>query len=148
MSIGNMDKALAGYQAVKNDLETLSRTAATGSSREMMALLANRVEATILYLEAFKVAAEIRTVDEAKLTAGDKEKVIGICNRALDAFERYIEKYAEVLPDRGSEGVMVSVWNAPMYGLKLIREKLAGVPLEDSWHNDAPVDSPPLPIHN
>lgn len=148
MSVENMDKAMTGYASVKTDLEHLAWTAATDSGKEMVALLENRVEATVLYLEAFKAASEIRTVDEAKPAAGDKEKVIGICNRALDAFERYIEKYAEVLPDRGSEGVMVSVWNAPMYGLKLIREKLAGVPLEDSWHNDAPVDSPPLPIHN
>lgn len=139
---------MAGYEAVKTDLESLLPMATADSGQEMATLLKNRVEATILYLKAFRIATEIRTVDEAKITATEKEKVKRICNEALDAFELYIEKYAEILPDRGSEGVLVSVWNAPMYGLKLIREKLAGVPLEDSWHNDRPIDSPPLPIHN
>lgn len=148
MNIENIDKVMAGYEAVKASLETLVQTAVSNSGKEMVALLENRVDATILYLKAFKVATGIRTVDESKMAAEDKAKVIEVCNNALDAFEQYIEKYAEVLPDRGSEGVMVSVWNAPMYGLKLIRERLAGVPLEDSWHNEAPVDSPPLPIHN
>lgn len=110
--------------------------------------LENKTAATVIYLKAFRVATQIRTINEQNMTAKDKQRVVDICNEALTVFEEYIDKYAELLPDRGSEGVIVSVWNSPMYGLKLIRQNLGGVPLEDSWHNDNPVDSPPLPIHN
>lgn len=44
------------------------------------------------------------------------------------------------------EGTLVSVWNAPIRGLKVYRAKLGGVAPEELPHNDKPVDVPPLPI--
>lgn len=148
MNVENIDKVMAGYESVDRQLLGLLEQTSVRAAREVLNLLENKTAATVLYLKAFKVATQIRTVDEQKMTADDRQRVVHICNEALAQFEEYIDKYAELLPDRGSEGVIVSVWNSPMYGLKLIRQNLGGVPLEESWHNENPVDSPPLPIHN
>ncbi|MBC8616255.1 hypothetical protein H8788_00725 [Parabacteroides faecis] len=148
MNVDNIDKAMAGYESADRQLIGLLDKTSSQSARDVLSLLENKTAATVIYLKAFKVATAIRTIDEQKMTAKDKQRVVDICNEALTVFEEYIDKYAELLPDRGSEGVIVSVWNSPMYGLKLIRQNLGGVPLEDSWHNENPVDSPPLPIRN
>lgn len=148
MRIENINKGIDGYESIKTDLDDLNKTVSSESALKVVSLLKNRVEASIIYLKAFKAASQIREIDGDKLTLENKRQVEEICNKSLDLFEQYIEKYAKILPDRGSEGVMVSIWNAPMYGLMLIRKEMAGIPLENSWHNDNPVDSPPLPIHN
>lgn len=148
MNVDNLDRTIEGYVAARRQLADLLADTLTTQARDVLALLENRTEATILYLEAFKVATELRAINRDRMTDAEKQRVVSICNRALAGFEKYIDKYAELLPDRGSEGVLVSVWNAPMYGLKLIRQNWGGVPMEESWHNDNPVDSPPLPIHN
>lgn len=148
MNVDNINKAIDGYESVDRQLLALQNKTTDQSARDVLGLLENKTAATVIYLKAFRVATQIRTINEQNMTAKDKQRVVDICNEALTVFEEYIDKYAELLPDRGSEGVIVSVWNSPMYGLKLIRQNLGGVPLEDSWHNDNPVDSPPLPIHN
>lgn len=51
-----------------------------------------------------------------------------------------------MMPDRGCEGTLVSLWNAPVRGLKIYRSKLGGVAPEELPRSNKPVDAPPLPI--
>lgn len=147
MNLSNLDKTIGGYEEISGLLSSLLAQHNTPEACSVLSLLENRVQATALYLEAFKAGTEIRTIKTANLSDAEKKTLEKICNRAMEKFGVFMEKYAELLPDRGSEGVLVSTWNAPVYGLKLVRRNLAGVPMERDWHNDRPVDSPPLPIN-
>lgn len=148
MNTDNIRTAIAGYESAAAKLQALMKETASSEGWKVLSLLENKTTATVLYLKAFNIATDIRTVDEQEATEEEREYFVDVCNRALSSFEECIEEYAEQLPDRGSEGVIVSIWNAPMYGLKLIREKVGGVPFKENWHNERPIDSPPLPIHN
>lgn len=66
--------------------------------------------------------------------------------RALLLFDQYMEVHAQMMPDRGCEGTLVSLWNAPVRGLKIYRSKLGGVAPEELPRSNKPVDAPPLPI--
>jgi hypothetical protein len=59
---------------------------------------------------------------------------------------QFLEMYARIMPDRGVEGTLASVWNAPVQGLKVSRAKYSGVPMEEMPHSDEAIDAPPLPI--
>ena len=101
----------------------------------------------MLYLDAFDEAVNIQKVMGKDNCQSDESKafVRSVCDKALLIFDQYMKKHAEMLLDRGCEGTLVSVWNAPIRGLKIYREKLGGIPVDGPSSLDA-VDAPPLPI--
>ncbi len=149
MNINNIEKALQTYMASGEMLSNLMSETKNQAGKEYLSFLGNRVLCSVIYLKAFREAAEIRSIKaegQKTLSAPDKEKAIEICNHALLVFNQYMETHARMLPDRGCEGTLVSVWNAPIKGLKVLRSNFGGVPVEEPPHSVKPVDAPPLPI--
>lgn len=116
---------------------------------DYLSFIGNRILCSVIYLDAFIEAVEIQNIrKEVDGTVSKPEQLRAqeICNRALLLFDQYMKIHAQMMPDRGCEGTLVSLWNAPIRGLKVYRAKLGGVALEELPHNDKSVDAPPLPI--
>lgn len=116
---------------------------------DYLAFMGNRVLCSVIYLDAFLEAGEIRTIRkeaDGSVSAPEQLRAREICNRALLLFEQYMETHAQMMPDRGCEGILVSIWNAPIRGLKVYRSQLGGEDPGELPHSDTPVDAPPLPI--
>ena len=123
--------------------------AATSPARSYLELLGNRVLCSSLYMDAFREATAIRTIHkdaDGQVPPEERQRAVEICNHALLGFERYMQTYARLLPDRGSEGTVMSVWFSPMRGLRILRSQWGGTPLDEPAHSDRPLDEPPLPI--
>ena len=123
--------------------------AATSPARSYLELLGNRVLCSLLYMDAFREATAIRTIHkdaDGQVPPEERQRAVEICNHALLGFERYMQTYARLLPDRGSEGTVMSIWFSPMRGLRILRSQWGGTPLDEPAHSDRPLDEPPLPI--
>lgn len=59
--------------------------------------------------------------------------------------DQYMKIFAKMMPDRGCEGTLVSVWNAPINGLKKYMKQVLGGEVDMQVGSDA-IDAPPLPI--
>lgn len=102
-----------------------------------------------VYLEAFRHASALEPFTRSthgSLSEQDRAAAASLCNRSLRLFDRYMELYASLMPDRGSLGTVVSVWFAPVHGLKVLRNRLTGIPLERQAPVAESADEPPLPI--
>lgn len=145
----NIDKGVAMYLEAGNMLGTLLSETEGMRAKEYLAFLGNRTLASVIYLKAFKEVGQLHSIKKGangQYSEEDKQKAIEICNHALLSFDQFMETYAQQLPDRGSEGTLVSVWNAPIRGLKLMRSRMGGVPMDEYPHSSQPIDAPPLPI--
>jgi hypothetical protein len=69
-----------------------------------------------------------------------------ICSRALAMLDRYMELHAELLPDRGCEGTLVSVYHTPVAVLKRLLFEYGGVG-EPLPVRDEEIDEPPTPLY-
>ena len=149
MSFENMKTAEQMYLQAGEMLTKLLASAPTAAGKEYLNLLGTGTLCSIIYINAFYEAAGTRTIKQdsaGNISDAEMKRAAEICNRALLIFDQYLETYAAVLPDRGSEGTLVSVWNGPIRGVKLLRHRLGGVPPEDTPPADIPIDAPPLPI--
>jgi hypothetical protein len=114
-----------------------------------LSFLVNRIEATVIYLKSIYKGTELQAVNQHlkadELTPEQRAKTVVICNEALALFEAYIKIIAEQMPDRGSEGVLVSLWHVPIYHLLRIRADYGGVKREasDPVYVTESVDAPP-----
>lgn len=149
MGKDNINYARGLYFKAGKILTDLLKNSKEGSEAySYLSFVCNRVLCSVLYLDAFNEAVNIQQVTKSgKNTQTEESKafVRNVCDKALLIFDQYMEKHAEMLIDRGCEGTLVSVWNAPIRGLKIYREKLGGVPMDGPSSLDA-VDAPPLPI--
>lgn len=148
MSRENIEHARELYYRAGNLLkEVLEQTGDGKPAHAYLSFLCNRLLCSVLYLDAFHEAVGIQQASKAGKPGSEEEKayVREVCDRALLIFDQYMEKHAEMLVDRGCEGTLVSVWNAPVRGLKICRERMGGVPMDSPSSLDA-VDAPPLPI--
>ena len=50
------------------------------------------------------------------------------------------------MPDRGCEGTLINLWHGPVYGVKVLRARVAGIPLDVPAQQTTATDAPPLPI--
>lgn len=149
MNCESIERARGIYLEAGEIFAALLKTAKTQAAREYLELLGNRTLASVIYLTAFREAAELRTIQpqaDGTYSPEDQARAVEICNHSLLVFDQYMETMARMLPDRGSEGTLVSVWNAPIRGLKVLRSRMGGVAIEEVPHSDTPVDAPPLPI--
>ncbi|MGM9802642.1 MAG: hypothetical protein ACI308_00540 [Muribaculaceae bacterium] len=131
-------------------LEQLIGSCVEGSEAlRYLSFVGNRVLCSIVYLDAFTATAQIRDVpkqSDGSYSPEAKAQVEQYCNQALRKFDQYMKIMVRMMPDRGCEGTLVSVWNAPIGGLmKYMRQTLAHEPEPVSTASDA-IDAPPLPI--
>lgn len=146
----NIRKAREYYFEAGKQLEKLIRP--VGPKTEAypyLSFIGNRILCTVIYLDAFDEAVKIQDIHpdhNGKITEQDQTKARQICDNALLLFDQYMKVHAQNMPDRGCQGTLASIWNAPIRGLKVCRTRLGGVAAEDIPHADKPVDAPPLPI--
>ena len=96
----------------------------------------------------FVESAKIRDISkqsDGTYTAADKTKAEQCCSSALGKMNQYMKIFAKMMPDRGCEGTLVSVWNAPINGLKKYMKQVLGEEIDMPASSDA-IDAPPLLI--
>jgi hypothetical protein len=140
-----------GRELYEKALALVKSCSSSVNSKEgkiLLALLDNRLRATIVYLKAYEKGVEIQQFDKDKLTAEQKKKIASIINETIAGFDKYIKLYSEMIPDRGAEGVIISAYYVRIDALKRIRQNLCGIPYEGGLSSDKPFDAPPPPISN
>lgn len=146
----NIEKARSYHMKAGEILSRLIAQSKPGSAAyNYLSLLGNRILCTVIYLNAFDEAVAIQSIkkeSDGSISPDEQKRVREICDKALLIFNQYMEVFAKMMPDRGCEGTLVSLWNAPMRGLKILRSRLGNVPMEEIPHTDKPIDAPPLPI--
>lgn len=143
MNIGNINTAIDKYIKIGKLLNKIK--CENTYSKYCIDYLSNRVYSSILYLEAFRKMAGIRNLkhDNDIISPLDCAK---LCDESLFLFNRYIDYYSKMLYDRGSEGTIVSVWNAPMKGIRKIKNKVDEKFDISQLEEKVSKDAPPLPI--
>lgn len=137
------------YEAVLLELKSCSTGTKNENGRAVIALLDSRIRTTIVYIKAFEKGRELAQFDtKTTLSEENKAKYVEICNEMLALFEQYTHIYAQINPDRGCVGNLVSFWNGPVHGVKVLRQKFGGVPFKQDIPFGTVVDSPPLPVIN
>jgi hypothetical protein len=136
------------YIDVANTMNSIRKTGLSEFSLSELELVQNRLSTSILYITAFRSACKIQSLK--KNTDGtyletERKRATPIFNEAFSAFEEYIAMHVKKMPDRGCEGTLINIWHGPMYGLKLFRERITGVPMDAPLMQGA-FDGPPLPI--
>lgn len=137
------------FEAGKLLSELIAEVEKGSSAYDYLAFVGNRVLCSVIYLDAFREATGIQTIQkeaDGSISETEQLRAQEICNRALLLFEQYMKTHVRMMPDRGCEGTLVSIWNAPIRGLKVYRAQLGGIMPEELPHSNLPVDAPPLPI--
>lgn len=137
------------YEDVLEQLKACSSKTKNEYGRDILALLDNRIRTTIIYIKAFEKGRELKQFNTSKtLSEEDRLKYVEICNEMLALFEQYTHLYAQLNPDRGTVGNLLSLWNGPVNGVKVLRQKFGGIPFKEAIPFGTVVDAPPLPIIN
>ena len=138
------------YGQVNLNLKKAINSVGSIAGSNYLKFLLNRSEASKLYLDAFEKGIQIQQIKKdssGKFSPSQQISAGIICNDALTIFNKYLQKHVELMPDRGCEGTLINFWHAPIYGLKVIRNKYAGIPIDADPVIDNRKDAPPLPIY-
>ncbi|MDO5971933.1 hypothetical protein Q4Q35_19195 [Flavivirga aquimarina] len=147
--IEKSQKVRHAYEDVLLQLKSCTQETKNKNGRSILALLDNRIRTTIIYIKAFEKGRELKQFDTNNtLTEENRIKYVGICNEMLALFEQYTHLYAQINPDRGCVGNLLSLWNGPVNGVKVLRQKFGGIPYKEPIPFGTVVDEPPLPIIN
>lgn len=137
------------YDSLRNVIHKLTADAPEGYGRDQLALLENRLLTSHLYLAAFEAACGIQGLE--KVNNGTYPRIAqeqaGIMlDRSLRLYDRYMEAHGKAMPDRGCEGSLINLWHGPVYGVKVLRARIAGIPMDVPAQQTTATDAPPLPI--
>jgi hypothetical protein len=137
------------YDSLRATAHGLAEGLPAGHGRSHISLLENRLLTSHLYLSAFEAACEVQALGrsaDGAYPASERQKAALALDRSLRMYERYMEAHVRMMPDRGCEGTLINLWHGPMYGVKVLRERIAGIPLDMPPKESASTDAPPLPI--
>lgn len=129
-------------------LTTLYDNAKTEAAREYLSLLGNRVLCSKLYLDCIHDGLELKQIPHKKnnpVPPAYKKKASQICEKCIAGYERMLRILAQQMPDRGCLGIIVSIWNGPVWGMMTQNHKLTGAPLDAPASSEVSLDAPPLP---
>ena len=112
----------------------------------LLSLFLNRLECTILYLEAMKAGSSLQNVD---VSDANREHIVELCDRADALLIEYAKTHASRMPDRGSEGTLVSFLNTVPVFVHRLKQRLTGTTSDTKREHsvELPKDAPPSPIH-
>ena len=138
------------YEMAHRELQATLRRTPAGPGRAWIVFLANRVRCTSIYLNgigtALPLVALIGARPPEELTPLERAEVRRICSGALAILGRYQRLHARLMPDRGCEGTLISVFYTPMSVLRRIRYEYGGG-ANDPWPVEyESADAPPAPI--
>jgi len=129
-------------------LTDLYNNASTPAAKEYFGLLGNRVLCSKLYLDCIHQGIALRDVphrQDGTIPPANQKQAREICEKCIDGYEQMLRIMAQQMPDRGSLGTIVSIWNGPVYGMMTLNNKLTGAPLDAPISIEVSHDAPPLP---
>ena len=108
------------YDAIANQCEALLAKTSNRVAIRYLRMFHSRVRASTWHLRGTYAISALGPICEGKthadLTAAEKARVVKISDEALAYTEKYLETIAEDMPDRGSQGLMISYYlNFPAY---------------------------------
>ena len=137
------------YDTVYSLLDQIYNKTTSKSAKDEIRFLQNRVESSIHYINAFTAGCGIQDLIASKADTSlieTKQKALKIFSSAYTEFNRYMETHTREMRDRGCEGTLINLWHGPVYGLKVWRQKLTGIPITDPLVEGKNGEGPPLPI--
>lgn len=149
ISRNNLNLVKKTYDSVHNRLKELIKKTSSEIAMIELSLLINRVEASLAYNEAFDWACrvqELKKDEKGIYPAEEKAKATSFFNKSLNAYYKYMDIHSKMMPDRGAEGTLINLWHGPIFGLKVLREKITGIPVNQPFSPEKPGEGPPLPI--
>ncbi|MGN1266119.1 MAG: hypothetical protein ACI4UL_09915, partial [Muribaculaceae bacterium] len=150
VNVEQVKNARALYLEAGEQLQRLiAQTPEGTAAHSYLSLVGNRVLCSILYLDAFIETAQIRSIakeNDGTYSEHSKKQIEQCCARALGKLDQYMKILAQMTPDRGCEGTLVSVWNAPIKGLNKYMNQLLGTHDANITIESKAIDAPPLPI--
>lgn len=137
----DLEDMLGLYQEAKDEMEKCAAGNKNNYAKNTIAFLDNRLSVTIIYLQAFIEANEL------KKPGISNKQYNAVCDDVLNLFDACMKVYAQMMPDRGCEGTLINLYLCPVRAIKVSRQKKTGVPLDEplkkpSSHFDAP--APPI----
>ena len=145
----NVRRIRAMYDESGSILAEVLRQTSAGPGHDYLEFLCNRIACTVVYLNAFEAAGAIQDIKPSKsgvYTDAQKGAYVKACNEGLLIFDQYLDLHTRMMPDRGTEGTLINTWLAPIRGLKILRNKVGGVSLDDAQVHSTSNTAPPLPI--
>jgi hypothetical protein len=137
------------YVKAKNLLKNCLTGTATEEGRIYLEFLINRLECTDLYLQAISQATGLQPLIEGRkpedISADTRQQVAAITANSAKLLEEYLKTHAQLLPDRGAEGTLISAYFQPYGHLRRILADYGGVKLETA-EELCTVNGPPNPI--
>jgi len=117
--------------------------------RRLLRFLDNRIRCTQLHLQALDALLSFRDLcDDNHPEALDEAGLAMVCtqcDKALELAESYMRLHAEMLPDRGTEGTLISYYETiPVY-IRHIRQYFMGETTASAKDVYVPMDAPPPP---
>ncbi|MDR0845555.1 MAG: hypothetical protein LBN71_10055 [Tannerella sp.] len=147
MKPANLKQGRELYEQALERVRTCANGISAPQGKQLIAFLDNRLRATIVYLKAYEKGVEIQQYDENRLTPEQRKAVGAICNESVLKFEQYLHLHAEMMPDRGCEGTLISAYHTPIAVLKRIRLEFGDIPYENEPVSENTIDAPPAPIN-
>ncbi|WP_391574324.1 hypothetical protein [Cohnella sp.] len=136
------------YKRVLELLQTCRIDTATAYGSNDLELIANRIECTLIHLNMVEVMTQLQAVcgslQPGTLSEAQRQEVNRICTRALDYCDKYMEHHCRILPDRGSEGTVISYYHTLPSVINKIMELYVTGSIEES-KPDSHADAPPSP---
>ena len=136
------------YQQTGEILSGVLKKTSSPAGRSYLDFLCNRTACTVVYLNAFEAGCAIQDIKPAadgSYSESQKQQYVQACNEALVIFDQYMYLHTRLMPDRGTEGTLINTWQAPVRGLKILRNKVGGI-AEDDPMSSTSATAPPLPI--
>ena len=146
MKPANLKKGREMYEQAYEYVRQCAVNVSKPCGKDLISFLDNRLRATLVYFKAYEKGVEIQQFDEKNLTPEQRKAVAGICNESILGFEQYLRLHAEMMPDRGCEGTLISAYHTPVAVLKRIRFEFGDVPYDDAPVTEKVLDTPPAPI--
>jgi hypothetical protein len=119
--VEDFNHIIAEYDAIASQAEKLLARMTNREGIRYLRMFRSRTRASYWHLRACLAISAIIPVcagksSGAELTAAEKAQVVRICDEALGLAARYLETVAECMPDRGSQGLLISYYlNFPAY---------------------------------
>lgn len=146
----DIDFAINSYESVGEKLRLCLKEWDNGadSAKDMLSLLINRCDCSVLHLKAIgelkKICKFAKDSAPEKLSDEGKNKVSAYCDSALRYCHKYIENHAECNADRGCEGTIISYYaTVPVYIDHIRQYFVFGE--KECKHRQTSFDAPPPP---
>jgi hypothetical protein len=137
------------FEDARKKLELCVKETDNENGKEYLSFLNNRLRTSIIYMKAMQKGAELQPLflkkDTSEFTQADRDTVIKLCNEALGLLDKCIDVFAQVMPDRGCQGTLISYYYTPRAYLLQLREKFGHIPRSGIIPKDTEIDEPPSP---